>query len=250
MDSTINRTAHEVIDAVRAARKAEQAAAFEQLALALEWALLHPCPEGELPAHWDAKTLHTEDVLPLAGVGAPWVAEFAPVDLAAALGIGHQAARQLIGDALELAYRLPRLWDLARNGRAPVWRARQIAQQTADLSIEAALFADRLIAATPEKIGQVDAERLVREARLFFDPDRAADDEQQALAKRGVWVRDGSAPATTDVFITLDTPDAVLLENTLNRLAHDLKELGDTTPSTSDAPGRSGSSPTPSTPWT
>ena len=140
-----------MIEAVRAARQVEQAAAFEQLELALEWALLHPCPAGDLPAHWGAETLHTEDVQPLAGPGAPWVGEFAPVDLAAALRISHRTARQLIGDALELAYRLPRLWDLARAGRVPVWRARQVAQHPMDLSVEAALFADRLIAATPDR---------------------------------------------------------------------------------------------------
>jgi 5-methylcytosine-specific restriction endonuclease McrA len=228
MDSTITRTPNEVIDAVRAALKAEQAAGFAQLELALEWALLHPCPQGDLPAHWGAETLHTEDVLPLAGPGAPWVAEFAPVELAAALGISHHAARQLIGDALELAYRLPRLWDLARHGRVPVWRARRVAQQTSDLSIQAASFADRLIAATPDKIGRVETERLINEARLYFDPDRAIDDEQHALAKRGVWVRHGCAPATTEVVMTLDTPDAELFENTIARIAHDLGELGDT----------------------
>ncbi len=212
MDSTTTRTPTQVIEAVRVARKTEQAAAFAQLELALEWALLHPCPQGELPAHWGAETLHTEDVLPLAGPGAPWVAEFAPVDLAAALGISHHSGRQLIGDALELAHRLPRLWDLARDGRVPVWRARQVAQLTTDLTTEAALFADRLIAATPDKIAGVDAERLITEARLFFDPDRAVDEEQHALAKRGVWIRHGSTPATTEVFLTLDTPDALLLQ--------------------------------------
>ena len=58
------------------------------------------------------------------------VAEFAPADLAAALGISHDQAKELIGDALELAYRLPRLWDLAQTGRVPVWRARAISRET------------------------------------------------------------------------------------------------------------------------
>ena len=66
------------------------------------------------------------------------MAEFAPADLAAALGISHDAARQLLADALELAYRLPRLWDLVQAGRVPVWRARLIARETPDLSVEAA----------------------------------------------------------------------------------------------------------------
>ena len=155
------------------------------------------------------------------------MAEFAPADLAAALGISHDAARQLLADALELAHRLPRLWDLVRAGEVPVWRARLIARETVDLSVEAALFADRLIAATPTRIGQVQAARLVQEARLYFDPDRAIADEEEALAKRGVWLRHAGAPATTDVTMTLDTPDALLFDQTVTQIAADLKGLGD-----------------------
>ena len=92
-----------MIDRVRAARKAQQQAAVEELELALEWARLHPCPADETPAHWGEADLHDEGLVPLAGAGAPWVAEFAPADLAAALGITHDAARQLLADALELA---------------------------------------------------------------------------------------------------------------------------------------------------
>ena len=208
--------------------KPEQQAAVEQIELALEWARLHPCPANETPAHWGEADLHDEGLVPLAGPGAPWVAEFAPVDLAAALGITHDAGRQLVADALELAHRLPRLWKRVLAGEVPVWRARLIARETTDLSVQAALFADRLIAATPRRIGQVQAARLVQEARLYFDPDRALADEEEALAKRGVWLRHGSAPATTDITMTLDTPDALLFDQTVTRIAGDLKELGDT----------------------
>ena len=228
MATATTLTPTEVIDRVRAARKAQQQAAVEELELALEWARLHPCPANETPAHWGEADLHDEGLVPLAGPGAPWVAEFAPVDLAAALGITHDAARQLIADALELAYRLPRLWKRVLAGEVPVWRARLIARETTDLSVKAALFADRLIAATPRRIGQVQAARLVQEARLYFDPDRALADEEEALTKRGVWLRHGSAPATTDITMTLDTPDALLFDQTVTRIAGDLKELGDT----------------------
>ena len=53
-------TPTEVIDRVRAARKAEQQAAVEELELALEWARLHPCPANETPAHWGEADLHDE----------------------------------------------------------------------------------------------------------------------------------------------------------------------------------------------
>ena len=115
---------------------------------------------------------------------------------------------------------------------------------------EAALFADQLIAATPRRIGQVQAARLVQEARLYFDPDRALADEEEALARRGVWLRHGGAPATTDITMTLDTPDALLFDQTLTRIASDLRDLGDTEDLEVRRARAVGSSPTPSTPWT
>src|SRR5919112_2901537 len=129
MDTTTHLTPGEVIDRIRAARKAEQQAAVEQLELALEWARLHPCPAEENPAHWGEADLHGEGLVPLAGPGAPWVAEFAPVELAAALGITHDAGRQLVADALELGCRLPRLWDLVRVGVVPVRRGPVVARR-------------------------------------------------------------------------------------------------------------------------
>ena len=85
----------EVIERARNARHTSTAAAAEELAMALVWARLHPCPADEIPAHFGEVDLHGESVCPLAGVGAPWVAEFAPADLGAALeitGRGGQAA--------------------------------------------------------------------------------------------------------------------------------------------------------------
>ena len=180
-------------------------AALEELQLAVTWALLHPTPADEWPAHWGDPRLD-EQVTPLAGPGAPLVAEFAPADLAAALNITLDAGRQLIADGLELTYRLPRLLRLVETGAVPVWVARAISRETHDLSPDAVAFADRLICATPDKIRQVDADKLVEEARLYFDPDRAIADEEHELSRRGVWVRHRGNPATTDIFMTLEPP--------------------------------------------
>ena len=210
---------------------------------------LHPCRD-EFPAGWeDDHGLFTAGA-PLAGPGAPLVDEFAPASFAAALGITLEAAKQLLADALELTYRLPRLLDLVERGLVPVWRARAISRETHDLSVEAVAFADRLISATPSKIGLVDAARLVQEARLYFDPDRALADEEEELARRGVWLRHRGNPATTDLVMTLDTPDALLFDQTVGRIAGELHSLGDT--DHLDVRGREqwGSSPTPSTPST
>src|SRR5690349_18034083 len=227
MDTTSTLTAPEVIDRVQTARTFAHQCEVEQLQLAVQWALLHPCHDDS-PAGWeDQRTLHTQTA-PLAGVGAPLVDELAPASLAAALDLTLEAGRSLIADGLELTYRLPRLWDLVVAGTVPVWRARLIARETHDLGTEAVAFADRLICSVPDKIRLVDAAKLVNEARLYFDPDRAAADEEAELAKRGVWLRHTGSPTTTDVWMTLDTPDALLLDQTVGRIAHELHELGDT----------------------
>src|ERR1700712_5625186 len=117
MDTTTTLTPSEVIECVREARHDEHEACLRQVRLAVSWALLHPCPTDEWPAHWGDPSLD-EEVMPLAGQGAPWVAEYAPADLAAALDISLDAARLLVGDSLELCYRLPRLWGLTASGSA------------------------------------------------------------------------------------------------------------------------------------
>ncbi len=45
----------------------------------------------------------------MAGEGAPLVAEFAPAELAAVLGWSTETVKELMGDALELRCRLPRV---------------------------------------------------------------------------------------------------------------------------------------------
>ena len=68
--STPTLTPSEVIDRVHAARSKEHQGAIEQLELAVHWALLHPCPSNEWPAHWGDPSID-ETVTPLAGPGAP-----------------------------------------------------------------------------------------------------------------------------------------------------------------------------------
>ena len=90
MDTTVTLTPSEVIDRVQTARTFAHQCEVEQLHLAVQWALLHPCHD-EFPAGWeDDHGLFTSGA-PLAGVGAPLVDEFAPASFAAALGItrGH-----------------------------------------------------------------------------------------------------------------------------------------------------------------
>src|SRR5512132_350765 len=50
------------------------------------------------------------------GEGTPEVSEYCAAELGALQGTRIMAARALIGDALDLRYRLPRLWDRVLTG--------------------------------------------------------------------------------------------------------------------------------------
>jgi hypothetical protein len=75
---------------------------------------------------------------------------------------------------------------------------------------------------TEQRIG-----RLVDEARLWHDPDRARADEDEALAARRVDLRPGGAPATTEVWMVLDTPDALAFDRSVAAVAETLGSLGE-----------------------
>jgi hypothetical protein len=216
-----------VLDRAVAALAAQETAAVSLLVAAADWAEAHVVTDPDEAAGWGDKKLYSEGVSLLAGPGAPMIAEFAPLEFAGRLGWSIEAGRSLIADALELKHRLPRLWGLVLEQVVPVRVARHIASCTTDLSRDAANQADRMVVADPHQIGKVKAERLVDEIRLWFDPDRAIDDEQKALDTRGVWKHEGRAPATTEMTLILDTPDALRFDKSVADLAGILKGLGD-----------------------
>src|SRR6478736_7935382 len=110
--------------------------------LAVQWADMHPVESITQAATVDG----SEGELAIAGPGAPLVAEFCIADLALALGMSTDAGRTYLGDAIELRYRLPKLWAVTVSGRVPVWKARRIAQGTKSLCPDAAAYVDTHLA--------------------------------------------------------------------------------------------------------
>ena len=101
----------------------------DKLQLAVQWAIMNPVDSID-----DAATVDgTQGELAVAGPGAPLVAEFCVGDLAMAIGISTDAGRTYLGDAVEIRYRLPRIWGQVMAGRVQVWKARKIAQATKPL---------------------------------------------------------------------------------------------------------------------
>ena len=118
----------DLLASIKASRDLEHAEAARQLALAAAWADLHPPESIHDAASFTVPGCEHEE--PIAGEGAPLVAEFCVAELGTVLGISTTAAKKLIGHALELRHRLPRLWEQVHAGQVPAWRARAVADTT------------------------------------------------------------------------------------------------------------------------
>src|SRR4051794_36439566 len=158
-----------VLSAVRDEVAAVMAAECNKMVLAIEWAAMHSVDSMDDAACYAG----FESELALAGPGAPLVAEFAVAELAVALRLSTDAGRAFLGLAMELRYRLPRVWKRVTAGDLAPWRARKVAEQTMTLSMEAAGFVDAHVAAFAHKISHARLERLVEEAVTRFMPAEA-----------------------------------------------------------------------------
>src|SRR6478672_8000173 len=225
-----------VLDAVVERRRTADRAEAELLALAVHWVDLHPATDSHPAATFPtqragglASALGPSffDRAPLAGVGTPAVAEYAVEELAAALGLAHAAGLSLVAEAVELCYRLPRLWALVQDGRLQAWKARRVARATTQLSADAVAFVDRHLAVTGQANRLPALGPVLHEARLRCDPDQALAVEQTALDHPGVWLDHRESTATTLVTARLDTLDALDLDGTVTDLAGLLGRLGD-----------------------
>jgi hypothetical protein len=211
------------VGAHRVAAEAHEAAI---LRAAAEWADLHP-PESLDEA---ACVPGTQGEVAIAGVGAPRVAEFACAEFAAALGVPTTWGTQLVGEALELRHRLPRVWARVMAGDLPVWRARRIARATMPLSRDAAGWVDAQVAGFAHRVGPAQTDRLVAAAAARFDPD-LADSERQAAADRRCFEvdhRQVSFAGTSRVYGELDLADALDLDAAVAAGAEELARLGST----------------------
>src|SRR3989337_625960 len=102
-------TAAAVLGFARDRRAAADRAEADVLFAAVTWAEQHPPESVDLAATWVCGGGDTG--LPLAGPGAPLVAEFCVAEFAAALGRSTDSGRVLIAESLDVKYRLGGMWD-------------------------------------------------------------------------------------------------------------------------------------------
>jgi hypothetical protein len=189
-------SAAEVLDALAVQCRGVDRAEADKLALVVHYVDLHPVTDSHRAACWDLNDgLGNPDTrarveVPLAGIGTPGIADYALEALGPVLEMGYRATKAYVAAAVELRFRLPRLWDLVQAGRLQAWRALRVAEATPTLSPDAVGFVDRhvaVIAARNRVPGPGQLRALVHEALLQCDPDTARGREEAALAARDVW---------------------------------------------------------------
>lgn len=220
--------AGDTLTAVEGALQAKRGAEAEILRLAVHWADLHPGVPG--PAI--GPRTHDERQVQLGGDGTPVVGEFASAELGVSLEIHPIAARHLIADAVDLWFRLPRLWELAVEAlRVPDWVARKIAGMTRHLSRAQAREIDQRIAEEAFGLPVSRLLNLVEAMVLAADNAAAEEDRKNALKQRFVTISDHqSRPGTSGVYGCVDSEGAHHLEATISLLAEALANAGDDDP--------------------
>ena len=223
-------TPRDVLEFARLRRRDADRAEVDILVAAVTWAEQHPVESIALAATWTVSGFGggVETGIPLAGPGAPLVAEFCIAELATALKMSTDSGRNLVAAGLELKYRLARTWTRTTHGDLPVWRARRIAEATIGLSREAAAFVDAQVAPFAHKVGPAATDRLVAEAIARFMPDQALQDAERAAESRYVRIdhTQVSFDGTSRIEGELDLADALDLDAALTRGAEALKTAG------------------------
>src|SRR3954452_21264071 len=215
-------TAAAVLEHARDRRRAANSAEADLLQDAVTWADLHPAESIS-----DAVRFGDTPV-PVAGAGAPLVAEFCVAEFAAAVGLPTESGKAYLGEAVELRHRLPRIWARVVAGDLAAWRARRIARAPIALSLAAAGVVGSQVAGFAHRVRPSGVDRLVQEAIVRFMPEEARRRREAAADGRHVHVHTGqvSFEGTVWVEAEVDLADALDLDTALSAGAAQLADLG------------------------
>ncbi len=219
--SALDETA--TLSFVETARAAADRAEADILQAAAHWADLH----SELARATSPLLPGSEQLVQFGGDGTPVLAEFAPAELGVVLATSSSAAERLVGDALDLRHRLPRLWARICAGEVKPWIGRKCAEATRHLSVETVAVVDRRIARHAHSLSWGRIEAIIAACWLECDPEAAAEADAAAQASLGVWLDQSSEVGTKKIVIQAEAVDAIWFDASVDRAADGLGLLGD-----------------------
>ncbi|GAA1526793.1 HNH endonuclease signature motif containing protein [Nocardioides humi] len=212
-----------VLSAIRAEVEGRQASQIREWEAIVAWASANivTSPEG-------AATItdgYLDTGVPIAGASAPLVSEFALMELVAVLGRSPDGGRAYVGRIIECAWRLPQVYAAVVAGRLTPWRAEKIADLTHSLNADAAAFVDRQLF-NASGVGWAQLDRLIAEAIVRHDPEKAETERQVASDQRYVEVGDPDTNGMVHLSGVMDAADGHDLDQAIARRASLLGDLG------------------------
>src|SRR3990170_942635 len=165
----------------------------------------------------------------LGGAGTPRVWEFAPAEFAGRIGKSPYAGRCLIADALDCRHRLPKVWARVCAEQVPVFCARHVAQQTRELSQDAAGVVDAEVAGYADgRLGWSRFQDLVAGKVAAADPERAAEAERAAAEEEVARLGRSNEHGQKTLYVRSSAAAMIRVEASIAFYAAMLAALGDT----------------------
>jgi len=221
--SAFPATRREFLAELRASDKAFRAIQARRFELLAQVDVLWSAACGEGPV-----VPGLEALVPAGSDGTPLVAEFASLELAAAMHLRPEAVDVELSLATDCLHRLPYAWAAVMAGDLTVWLAKKLASMSGDLDFDGARAFD---ADLRDVYGRMPASRLEAMAKGLVLKHLPADHAEQRRAaereRRHVDFRDDDSEGLLGrVDAVLDKPDQRDLEAQVARLASILRRAG------------------------
>jgi hypothetical protein len=207
-----------LLDLAREGVRQRRAVEVEDLRVVQAWADAHSADPRRDPG--TRRRVWAEDrLVHPGGEGTPGVREFSIPELALAREQSVAACERDLGDVLDLAHRLPLVWELTRRLECPVWLARKVARLSRRLPIDRVDVVDAAVAqALP---GQAPGRVLaICEAKVIeADPITHAERVEAQRRRRYVGLSRTDQYGLRHVIARVAAGDAVWVDATLDRVA-------------------------------
>ena len=171
----------------------------------------------------------TEKLVYIGADGTPLVSELTAMEVGPLLGISPDSAGALLTNVLDLRHRHPVLWQAVCDLTVEVWKARRVADQVtrSGLGLEAAQALDAVITPYLSKWPLSRVQYKLKNLIVKADEGLAGQPARKARQERFVRIRHDDDGIST-VVARMTTPDAILLDTALTRLASDAVLTGRT----------------------
>ncbi|KQY62613.1 HNH endonuclease signature motif containing protein [Nocardioides sp. Root140] len=222
-----------LLDLITDAKDTAWRAERRKLRLAYQLCVTNPAGPGVDAATWGDGIPGLADYdQALGGEGTPLVAAFVTESWATATAVSSWTAKRLLANTLDLHHRLPKTWAAVDALELEAWRGCKIAEDTHDLSAEAAEWIDTELARLG-RYGIPTIEKTIRSAIAKFHPDKLDNNEPSPVPGKDQWDVTiehgaGAGNGTSRLDAMGDSVDLAKFHDLISDEATTMGRLGDT----------------------